>query len=150
MAVGLRAAHRRVPFGLRPDDYGVFVGLGNLNYEPRRFEVAERWYREALKKRPDDVNVRTDLGLTYFLRQPSDIESAIGEFRRSLERDPEHELTLQNLVVALKRKGDEREARATLERLEKLNPNNNALPMLREQLEGGGGGAAQPSSKGGS
>ena len=134
---------------LRPDDQQVVVALGNVNYDAERFETAEKWYTAALMKNPDDVNVRTDLGLTFLLRSQPDVDRAVAEFRRSLERDPDHELTLQNLVVALKRKGDAREARATLERLEKLNPSNSALPMLREQL-GEGGGQARPSSKGGS
>ncbi len=131
---------------LRPEDYEVIVGLGNLNYEAGRFEAAERWYKEALKKNPDDINVRTDLGLTYFLRKPSDIESAIAEFRRSLERDPRHELTLQNMTVVLTRKASLEEADAatrkkvadeaerTLARLESVNPGNPALPNLRDAL----------------
>ena len=133
---------------LRPDDQQVVVALGNVNYDAERFETAEKWYTAALMKNPDDVNVRTDLGLTFLLRRQPDIDRAVAEFRRSLERDPEHELTLQNLVVALKRKGDTREARATLERLEKLNPSNSALPMLREQLGEGSGPAAGSSAKG--
>src|SRR3712207_8650423 len=46
--------------------YETIVQLGNNNFEARRYETAERWYKEALAKKPDDVNVRTDLGLTYF------------------------------------------------------------------------------------
>ena len=134
---------------LRPDDQKVVVALGNVNYDAERFETAEKWYTAALLKNPDDVNVRTDLGLTFLLRSQPDVDRAVAEFRRSLERDPDHQLTLQNLVVALKRKGDTKEARATLERLEKLNPSNSALPMLREQLEGSGA-SAPSSSKSGS
>ena len=37
----------------------------------------------------------------FALRQPPDYDRAIAEFRRSLERDPRHEQTLQNLVFAL-------------------------------------------------
>lgn len=132
---------------LRPDDYEVVVGLGNLNYESRRWEMAERWYKEALKKRPDDVNVRTDLGLTFFLRQPSDIESALTEFRQSLQRDPRHELTLQNMTVVLTRKASIEteaaparkksleEAEQMLAKLQTVNPNNEALPNLRDAVE---------------
>jgi tetratricopeptide (TPR) repeat protein len=131
---------------LQPDNYEVIVHLGDYNYEAGRFEVAERWYKEALRRNPDDVTVRTDLGLTYFLRRPSDIESALAEFRHSLERDPAHELTLQNITAVLARKANlpetnaadkkkaVEEAEQTLARLEAVNPQNQALPRLREGL----------------
>jgi len=131
---------------LRPDDYRVTVELGNQNFEAGRYEVAEGWYRQALEKNPDDINVRTDLGLTYFFRTPRDTESAIAEFRRSLERDPRHELTLQNMAAvlasraalldadpAVRRKSLD-EAEQTLARLEALNPSNPSLPQLRDSL----------------
>ncbi|MDQ3133507.1 MAG: tetratricopeptide repeat protein, partial [Acidobacteriota bacterium] len=93
------------------------------------------WYTAALLKKPDDVNVRTDLGITYLLRAPADPARAITEFRRSLERDPTHVPTLQNLVVALTRKGEKQEARATLTKLEQLAPDNPTLPRLRAELD---------------
>lgn len=131
---------------LRPEDYEVIVGLGNINYEAGRFEVAERWYREALRRKPDDINVRTDLGLTFFLRKPSDIDGAVAEFRQSLQRDPRHELTLQNMTVVLTRKASIEdsdaksrtksleEAEQNLSQLEEVNPDNPALPNLREAV----------------
>jgi tetratricopeptide (TPR) repeat protein len=120
---------------LRPDNYEVVVALGNFNYDIGRYETAEKWYTAALLKKPDDINVRTDLGLTFFLRESPDIERAITEYRRSLERDPEHEPTLQNMIVALTRKGDLNEAQKFLDRLEKINPSHQKISMLREQLE---------------
>jgi hypothetical protein len=43
------------------------------------------------------------------------------------------------MIVALTRKGDKTEARATLTKLESLNPANPALPQLRSGLDGSGG-----------
>ncbi|HYH85236.1 MAG TPA: tetratricopeptide repeat protein [Pyrinomonadaceae bacterium] len=120
---------------LRPDDLDVLTGLGNTNFDAERFEEAEKWYTAALRQRPDDVNLRTDLGLTFFFREPRDIERAVREFRASLERDPKHVPTLQNLVVALTTKGDAEAARATLAKLEAVSPQNPALPRLRSDLE---------------
>lgn len=120
---------------LRPEDFGALVGLGNANFDAEKFEEAEKWYTAALKQQPDNVNARTDLGLTFFFREPRDVERAIREYRASLERDPAHVPTLQNLTVALVAKGDGDAARATLAKLESVSPQNPALPRLRADLE---------------
>ena len=120
---------------LRPDDYGTIVKLGNANFETGSYETAEKWYAVALLKNPDDINVRTDLGLTFYLRNPPDYERAIKEYRGSLQRDPRHEQTLQNLVVALTRTGNSREAEEMLARLQEVNPSNEAISKLRSDLD---------------
>src|SRR5918911_2334848 len=116
---------------LRPDSYETVVALGNTYFDAERYKEAEQWYTAALIKNPDDINVRTDLGLTFLFREPPDLDRAIKEFRKSLQLDPRHEQTLQNLTVALTKKGDAKEARATLARLEEVNPRSDALDKLR-------------------
>ncbi len=120
---------------LRPDDYETLVNLGNANFEVRRYEIAEKWYLAALSKKPEDVNVRSDLGLTYFVREPSQPDKAIAEFRRVLNFNPEHIPTLRNLTLTLLKTGDVPEAERTLARLQKSDPNYTDMPRLREELE---------------
>jgi tetratricopeptide (TPR) repeat protein len=119
---------------IRPDDYPTVVRLGDANFDAGRYETAESWYTAALVKKPDDVNVRTDLGTTFLARKPSDPDRAIKEYRRSLEIDPKHEKTLHNLFIAYKQKGDVKEAQAALDRLAEVNPNNEELPQMRSEL----------------
>src|SRR5438067_8956180 len=121
---------------LRPEDYDVLVGLGNACFDSEQFEPAEKWYAAALAKKPDVVEVRTDYGLTFMLREPADLDRAITEFKRSLAASPRHEQTLQNLAVAYTRKGDAGQAQATVAKLEAVSPNNAALPRLRADVEG--------------
>jgi tetratricopeptide (TPR) repeat protein len=118
-----------------PDSYDTLIGLGTVNYNVGRWAEAERWYLEALKRKPDDVDARTFLGLTYAMRQPSDYERAIAEYRKALETEPTHEPALQNLATAYVRKGQLTEAAATIETLEQANPANSSLPTLRKELE---------------
>ena len=112
---------------LKPADAEPLVKLGNVNFDLKKFEEAEKWYNAALKKDPKQVSVRTDYGLTFFLRTPPDVDRAISEYQTSLGIDPNHEITLQNLVVAYREKGDVENARKTLERLAKVNPDNPAV-----------------------
>jgi tetratricopeptide (TPR) repeat protein len=118
---------------LKPDDYETVIKLGNVYFDGGKFEQAEKWYSQALAKNPADVNVRTDLGLTFFLRQPPDIERAVQEYRKSLAVNPNHELTLQNLSVALQQKGDSAGLQETIAQLEKVNPNNPAVARFKQQ-----------------
>ncbi len=115
---------------LRPGALEVMVKTGNAFFDAEKFETAEKWYTNALAKNPDDVNVRTDLGLTFYLRNPPDVERAIKEYKISLEKNPNHELTLQNLVVALREKGDTKAAQEITDRLAKVNPVN---PILNKK-----------------
>lgn len=120
---------------LKPDNYEVIVHLGNANFDGDHYQEAEKWYTAALAKKPDDINVRTDLGLTFIFREPPNYDRAIQEFLRSLESDPNHIQTLQNLTVAYTKKGDAAKANATLAKLEAVDAKNEAIPKLREDIQ---------------
>lgn len=119
---------------LKPDSYEPVVNLGNVNFDAGHFEAAEKWYAAALQKRPDDVNVRTDLGSTFLSRQPPDLDRAIKEFRRSIELDPNHKQTIYNLVVAYLQKDDAREAQEMISKLEGIDPANQDLAKFKDKL----------------
>jgi len=129
---------------LRPDSYEAIVALGNANFDAGRYEIAEKWYTAALVKNPTDINVRNDLGLTFLFREQKNVDRAIQEFRRSLTLDQRHEQSLQNLVVALIKKGRFDEAEATLGKLREVNSTNQSLARLGADLE-----TARSSSGGG-
>lgn len=112
---------------LRPDEGEPLMKCGNAYFDAEDYQQAERWYLLALQKQPKNLTVRTDLGLTFFLRDPPDIKRAIREYNASLEIDPKHELSLQNLVMAYRENGETDKERSTLERLRKVNPNNPAI-----------------------
>jgi tetratricopeptide (TPR) repeat protein len=120
---------------LKPDDYETTVNLGNAYFDAQKYEDAEKSYTAALAKKPDDVNVRTDLGLTFVFRGTPNYERAIQEFERSLTVDADHIQTLQNLTVAYTKKGDGAKAKATLARLEGLDPVNSAISKLRDDIQ---------------
>lgn len=112
---------------LRPEEAEPLIKAGNAHFDTKQYEQAEKWYLLALQKEPRNLSVRTDLGLTFFLREPPDLDRAIKEYKASLAIDPDHELTLQNLAAAYREAGDADNSLATIERLRKVNPNNPAL-----------------------
>jgi tetratricopeptide (TPR) repeat protein len=130
---------------IKPDDYDTVVKAGNARFDAgaikmenggdgtEDFKRAEKIYASALEKRPNDADVRTDLGLTYLYRKPKDIERALKEFQVSFSANPNHEITLQSMALALKEKGDAAGLQEMLAKLEKVNPDNRTLKQLRNQ-----------------
>lgn len=123
-----------------PNDRDTLVALGNVLFDigqtsdREKFIEARTYYLKALEIKPDDANVRTDLGLTYYFVEPSEPQKAIAEYRKSLKIDPRHEPTLQNLATALISLGEREEAGKIIEELQQTNPSNAALTNLRAQL----------------
>lgn len=109
---------------LKPAESEPLIKAGNSYFDSDKFEQAEKWYLLALQKEPKNLNVRNDLGLTFFLRTPRNIERAVKEYKSSLTIDPDHEITLQNLALAYDENGDTENLRTTIEKLKKINPKN--------------------------
>jgi len=80
-----------------PQNAAPRAQLGNLYFDAERYEDAIKWYAEALKLSPDDVNVSTDLGVCYYYINKPD--EALAQFAMSLKLDPKHAKTLLNLGI---------------------------------------------------
>ena len=65
---------------LKPTDYQTVVTLGMVNLDAGHYDTAEKWYRAAMKMKPDDVAVLA--GMNAFL--------LIFEFRLLLNFQPKH------------------------------------------------------------
>jgi tetratricopeptide (TPR) repeat protein len=124
-----------------PKDYPITVLAGNAHFlvargggDEQSLSAARKFYEQALAAKPDDIVVRTSLGLTYFFARPPDSARAVREYRKALEIDPRHEMTLQSLAAALIEMGELAEAEKRLEELESVNKASQELPNLRAQL----------------
>lgn len=73
------------------------IELANLYFDAERYEDAIKWYEEAVKLDPNDVNVSTDLGVCYYYTNQPD--KALAQFERSLKIDPKHGKTLLNVGI---------------------------------------------------
>lgn len=122
------------------EDYETTVLLGNVLFDAAqhddrsRLSEARVYFLKALESKPEDANVRTALGLTYYFDRPARASLAIREYRKSLAINPRHEMALQSLTAALLATGELSEAEKRLRELQDVNPSNAALPDLRAQL----------------
>ncbi|MCA1642510.1 MAG: tetratricopeptide repeat protein [Acidobacteria bacterium] len=120
---------------LKPQDADALLEMGNVKYDSGDFTAAADFYTRSLAANPSNADARTDLGNTFFQRNPPDYRRAIEEYRRALEIDPRHELTLQNLASAALNLKDKATARDAVDKLAAINPNNSMLAALRSSLD---------------
>lgn len=55
---------------LKPDSYEAIVALGQVNLEANHYDQAEKWFKAALLKKPEDVRVLASL--TFALLEKGD------------------------------------------------------------------------------
>lgn len=119
---------------IKPEDYPTIVNLGNAYFDGGNYADAEKWYASALEKKPEDENVRTDLGLTFIFRDPPNYDRAIKEFEQVLAKNINHPQALQNLTVAYTKKGNAAKATETVNKLAEVDPTNASIAKLREDI----------------
>ena len=104
---------------LRPDDVRVLADVGRCLSGLRRFAEAEPVLRQALEGL-DNAHTRYDLGLV--LDRLGRVSEAVAEYRRALDRDPNHLNALNDLGLALASQGRLGEATRHFERLVAIDP----------------------------
>lgn len=112
-----------------PNDFGTIVRLANAYYDNKSWPEAVRYYQQALNLRPDEVNVRTDMGTAYFYAGFPD--KAMEQFNQVLKTSPNYPNTLFNVGI-VKREAYKDNAGA-IAAWEKLLKNNPELPADQKQ-----------------
>ncbi len=117
-----------------PNNFQKTVTLANFLYDNKRYPEAIEWYLKAMKLDPKNADVETDLGTAYYYT--GDNNSALTHFDNALRLDPRHVQTIHNkFIVLLEGKKDIAGARAALNQLESVDPQNSSLPSLRQMLD---------------
>ena len=105
-----------------PRDAATLVALGNLYYDRKSWPEAIRYYQQSLDIRPDDADVRTDMGTAYYYSGFPD--KALDQFNQVLKKSPNYANTLFNLgIVRRDAYKDNAGALAAWDKLLKNNPN---------------------------
>jgi Flp pilus assembly protein TadD len=117
-----------------PTNAAPRVELGNLYFDAGRFADAITWYTEALKLAPNDADVSTDLGVSYYYTDQPD--RALEQFDRSLAIDPNHTKTILNMgIVRAFGKQDLEGAEAAWTRVIELAPDSPEGQAARRALD---------------
>jgi len=135
---------------LKADDLDVLVALGNghfdlgfANKDAASYQTARVLYNKALAIKPDDLDVQTDLGITYFLADPPEYDKAVAILQKVYRTDPKHTRSLQFLVQTFVKQGKIKDAEEALEKIKAAEPNNPAIAQLALQISSAKNGIAQ-------
>lgn len=127
-----------------PKEYEIIVVLGNaffdiaaMRRDAASYKTARDYYQKALDQKPDDGEVRGDLGSTFLFTDPPDIARAMTELQKSLQQNPRNERSLQFLVQGYIKQKNLGEAQKALDRLKGVNPSNPMIPSLTAQITTG-------------
>ena len=105
-----------------PNNPELLTGIGNIYYDAQAYPAAVDYYQRALKAKPADAAVRTDMATAYWYMGNAD--TAIAEFNKALTYEPNNPNALFNLgIVKWKGKGDIAGAEADWKKLLAENPN---------------------------
>ena len=116
------------------NNLSALVELGNLYFDTDQPKEAVEAYSKYLAIKPDNADVRTDMGIMY--RKLGDSDRAIQEFRKAAQTDPTHVNSRYNIgVVLLHDKQDIKGAIKAWEDYLKADPNSERAERVKAQME---------------
>jgi tetratricopeptide (TPR) repeat protein len=117
-----------------PKNLPAWVELGNLYFDTDQPKEAIEAYSRYLAVKPDNADVRTDMGIMY--RKLGQFDRAVEEFRKAARSDPKHVNSRYNTgLVLLHDKGDIQGAIKAWEEYLKVDPNSEKAQRIRSQME---------------
>ncbi|MEP6788574.1 MAG: tetratricopeptide repeat protein [Acidobacteriota bacterium] len=137
-------------YALNGSDFDVIVAMGNAHFDigfakkdATQYQIAREAYTKALELKPADADVRTDLGLTYFLQEPPALDKAVAELLKVSDANPKHGRSLHFLVQVYAKQGKFDDAEKALAKLKAIDPSDPAIADLTTQLVNARNGAAK-------
>lgn len=117
-----------------PKNLSAWVELGNLYFDTNQPREAIEAYNQYLTTKPDNADIRTDMGIMY--RKLRDFDRALKEFRMAAQSDPKHVNSRYNIgIVLLHDKQDIKGAIAAWEEYLKVDPNSERANRVRAQMD---------------
>jgi cytochrome c-type biogenesis protein CcmH/NrfG len=116
-----------------PKNIAAWVELGNLYFDSDQPREAIEAYNKYLAVKPDNADVRTDMGIMS--RKLGDPDRALKEFRAAAQADPKHVNSRYNIgIVLLHDKQDIKGAIKAWEDYVKVDPQSERGKRVQEQM----------------
>ena len=117
-----------------PKNLSAWVELGNTYFDTNQLQESIDAYSKYLAMKPDNPDVRTDMGIMY--RKLGDYDRAIKEFRTAAQNDPKHVNSRYNTgLVLLHDKQDIKGAIKAWEEYLKVDPNSDRANRVKTQMD---------------
>jgi tetratricopeptide (TPR) repeat protein len=117
-----------------PKNLPAWVELGNLYFDSGQPKEAIEAYRQYLAVKPDNSDVRTDMGIMY--RALGEFDRAIEEFKKAAQSDLKHVNSRYNIgIVLLHDKGDIQGAIKAWEDYLRVDSKSERAERVRAQME---------------
>jgi tetratricopeptide (TPR) repeat protein len=117
-----------------PKNLSALVELGNLYFDSGQPKEAMQAYSQYLAIKPDNADVRTDMGIMY--RALGDFDRAIEEFKKAAQANPKHVNSRYNIgIVLLHDKQDIKGAIQAWEEYLKVDSKSEKAQRVRSQIE---------------
>ena len=115
-----------------PNDFEAQLTAAKLEYQIGRYDQAIEYLLAANKIKPKDFGTMAMLGVANL--DASHFDASEKWYRAALEVKPDDMPTLDGLCAALLSKGDAKGGEEQINKLAKIDPNNQDLPQFREKL----------------
>ena len=117
-----------------PKNLPAWVELGNLYFDSDQPKEAIEAYSKYLVVKPDNPDVRTDIGIMF--RKLGEFDRALEEFRKAAQSDPKHMNSRYNIgLVLLHDKQDIKGAIKAWEEYLKVDPKSERAERMRAQID---------------
>jgi tetratricopeptide (TPR) repeat protein len=126
------AAYRKV-LELNPGAAGALVNLGTIYYKRRKFDLAEKYYTQAVVADPAYPLAEFNLGNIF--DEQGRTEEAFQHYRRALELNPAYADAHFNLALLCERTGDSLKAVFHWKTYLKLDKSGQWAEIARRQLD---------------
>lgn len=122
-------------------DFDVLVALGHSYFDiafdkkdGAGFQKAREIYANALQLKPDDPDIQTDIGISYFWQPSPDYGKAVATLEKVGAANPTHTRSMQYLARSHIKLGKIADAEKVTAKIKSINPNQEGLAELNSEI----------------
>jgi len=111
----------------------LLLKLADLRFDSDFFQEAIKNYQSYLYKRPNDVDARLDMGISYY--NIKNTTKAIEIMEKAIKIKPNHQVGLLNLGIVNLTAGNFEKSKEWLQKAIKVDPNSQYAKQAKELLK---------------